>query len=353
MLIRGAGFLLRRLPRADAFHANRVVCGTQFLGVAPLPLLRHQDHLSASQREFLGRPNLAPLAALWYIRRIYVAHSATGGKEIRMHRMYAALRAGVFVAIMGSIAPCLMWAQDHSLAQAYKIISSKRFVDLTHSFSPLTPVWKGFGQAAFSRAADPKSGRPYTIERDGFRANFFSMVGQYGTHIDPPAHFDPQGETVDEIPVKQMILPLVVFDMTPMLLKDPDHALTVRDIKAWEAKHGRVPAGCFAALRTDMDKDWHTQPERFKRDPFPGWSLEAIKFLYQQRGIVANGHESLDTDATANLQSEKWLLMHGHWQIEGMAHLDQVPATGALIVVSWPKPEHGLGFPARAFAILP
>ena len=274
-----------------------------------------------------------------------------------MQRTYAALRAAVFTAIVVFTAACAMpsaaWSQDQSLAEAYKIIASKRFVDLTHSFSPLTPVWKGFGQATFSSAADPATGRPYTIDRDGFRANVFSLVGQYGTHIDPPAHFDPKGRTVDEIPVKQMMLPLVVFDITPMLKKDPNHALTVADIKAWEAKHGRVPAGCFAALRTDMDKDWKTDPRRFKRDPFPGWSLAAIQFLYRQRGIVANGHESLDTDDTADLESEKWLLTHGHWQIEGMAHLDQVPAAGALIVVSWAKPEHGLGFPARAFAILP
>jgi kynurenine formamidase len=247
----------------------------------------------------------------------------------------------------------LAQAQNDSLALAYKIIASKRFVDLTHSFSPSSPVWQGFGQATFSSAKDPKTGRPYTIAEDGFHAFSYSMVGQYGTHIDPPAHFDPNGMTVDQIPLKQMILPLVVFDITPLLKKDPNHAITIADIQAWESRHGRVPAGCFAALRTDMGKDWDGNPERFKRSPFPAWSFEAIRFLYEQRGIVANGHESMDTDTSADLRSEKWLLTHGHWQIEAMAHLDQVPQTGALIVVTWPKPEHGLGFPARAFAILP
>jgi kynurenine formamidase len=243
--------------------------------------------------------------------------------------------------------------QEKSLALAYHIIASKQFVDLTHSFSPLTPVWKGFGPATFSAAADPAIGRPYTINQDGFRAFFYSLVGQYGTHVDPPAHFDRNGKTMDEIPLKQMILPLVVFDITPMLKKDPNHALTVDDIKVWEAAHGRVPAGSFAALRTDMSKDWSTNPQRFKRYPFPAWSLQAIKFLYEERNIVANGHESMDTDTTPNLESERWLLDHGHWQIEVMTNLDTVPATGALIVVTWPKPKHGLGFPARAFAILP
>jgi kynurenine formamidase len=254
--------------------------------------------------------------------------------------------------IVSAAAPAAL-AEGGSLAEAYKIIESKKFVDLTHSFSPLTPVWKGFGQATFSRAANPRTGQPYTIAKDHFRAFFYSMVGQYGTHIDPPAHFALDGATMDQIPLKQMILPLVVFNMTPMLKRDPNHALSVADIKAWERKHGRVPAGSFAALRTDMYKDWNTDPKRFKRYPFPAWSLAAIKFLYEKRGIIANGHESLDTDTTPDLESETWLLQHGHWQIEAMANLDKLPASGALIVVTWPKVRGGLGFPARAFAILP
>ncbi len=262
------------------------------------------------------------------------------------------LRAGLSVALVIGIVPRAL-AQAGSLSDAYKIIASRQFVDLTHSFSPLTPVWKGFGPATFSSAADPATGRPYTIEHDEFRTFFYSMVGQYGTHVDPPAHFAPNGLTVDELPLKQMILPLVVFDITPLLAREPNHALNVADIESWEAHHGRVPPGSFVALRTDMSRDWDSRPERFKRYPFPAWSFEAIRFLYEQRGIVANGHESLDTDITNDLKSERWLLQHGHWQIEAMANLDKVRATGALIVVTWPKPLHGLGFPARAFAILP
>jgi kynurenine formamidase len=214
-------------------------------------------------------------------------------------------------------------------------------------------MWSGFGQATFAPARDPKTGEPYTIEKDGFRATVYSMVGQYGTHIDPPAHFSPDGATMDRIPVKQMILPLVVIDETPLLADDPNHALTVDDIIAWERAHGRVPAGSFVALRTDMAKDFEANPERFSRTPFPAWSLAAIRFLYEQRGVVATGHESMDTDITDEMASETWLLRAGHWQIEVMANLDRVPATGAVLVAAWPKVENGLGFPVRVFAILP
>src|ERR1700683_3775834 len=97
-------------------------------------------------------------------------------------------------------------ARDQSdLATAYRIISGKKFVDLTHSFGPETPVWSGFGQAKFSPAADPKTGEPYTIPKDEFRTTYYQMVGQYGTHVDPPAHFAENGITMDKIPLKDMI----------------------------------------------------------------------------------------------------------------------------------------------------
>jgi kynurenine formamidase len=244
-------------------------------------------------------------------------------------------------------------AADMTLADALKVIESKEMVDLTHSFGTNSPVWSGFGQMTMSAASDPATHLPYTIEKNGFRTIFYSMVGQYGTHVDPPAHFDENGMTMDKIPLKQMIMPLVVFDDTQYFAKDANHALTVDDIKEWEKKNGEVPKGAFAALRTDMYKDWDANPEKFKRYPFPAWSLDAIKYLFETRGVTAIGHEALDTDVTQTMESETWILKNGHYQIEVMANLDQVPEKGAVIVVTWPKVENGFGFPARAFAILP
>jgi kynurenine formamidase len=141
----------------------------------------------------------------------------------------------------------------------------------------------------------------------------------------------------------------VVFDATA----DPNHDFSLKDLRAWEERNGRVPKGAFAALRTGMSKEFEKDPEKFMRTPFPGWSLEAVKFLVEERGITAIGHESLDADTTEKMATETYLLTSGHYQIEVMANLDKVPAKGALIVVSWPKVKDGLGFPARAFAILP
>jgi kynurenine formamidase len=257
--------------------------------------------------------------------------------------------------VLATIACALLVAPAaaNDLDTVARILAGKSFVDLTHSFGPDSPVWAGFGQAKMTPAVDPQTGQPYTIPKDGFRATYYQMVGQYGTHVDPPAHFAEDGITMDRIPLKQMVLPLIVLDDTPYLAKDPNHAFSVDDLRAWEKKNGRVPKDTFVALRTDMSEDWDRDPERFKRSPFPAWSLDTVKFLIEQRGVTAIGHESMDTDTTDKMESETYILQHGHFQIEVMANLDKVPPRGALIIVTWPKVKDGLGFPARAFAILP
>jgi len=141
---------------------------------------------------------------------------------------------------------------ESDLARAYRTIAKKQFVDLTHSFSPDTPVWSGFGQAKFTPAFDPKTKRPYTITQDGFRTTYYDMVGQYGTHVDPPAHFAQDGITQDKIPLKQMILPLIVVDDTPYL-GNAGKGRADRGDLAEGARRPRLPGAriCNFAVRDD------------------------------------------------------------------------------------------------------
>ncbi|MGA2410613.1 MAG: cyclase family protein, partial [Candidatus Binataceae bacterium] len=78
------------------------------------------------------------------------------------------------LAIIAAAAAPPIAAQAGSLADAYRIIASKQFLDLTNTFSPVTPVWKGFGQAAFSAAENPATQQPYSIDHDGFRVTYYS-----------------------------------------------------------------------------------------------------------------------------------------------------------------------------------
>jgi kynurenine formamidase len=241
------------------------------------------------------------------------------------------------------------------LAEAYATLASRQFVDLTHTFGTSTPHWKGFGEE--------KVVELYTIKKDGFLVQQFTHVGQWGTHIDAPAHFHEGLRTVDQIDPKEMLLPLVVLDVHKQVEKNPDYVVTLADVRDWETRHGRIPEHAFVAMRTDWSKRWPNDAAMQNRDAagvahYPGWSKDVLKLLYEERRITASGHETTDTDpgvATTkdDYSLESYVLGTNHYQIEMLANLDKVPEAGALVMVTWPKPEGGTGFPARVIAILP
>lgn len=252
-------------------------------------------------------------------------------------------------------------ASEPSLARIQQILVAHKMVDLTHAFAPGIPHWPGF--------PDEKRTTIYSYEKQpatmgsGFFAETFTHVGQWGTHVDPPAHFAKGLRTIDQIELREMILPLVVIDVHAEVEKNPDYTLTLERVKIWETDHGPIPAGAFVALRTDWSKRWPDAAamENKGKDGiahYPGWSMEALKYLYEQRKITASGHETTDTDpglATSkdDYALETYVLGTNHYQIELLANLDQLPEAGAIVIVSFPKPKGGSGFPARVFAIIP
>ncbi len=262
----------------------------------------------------------------------------------------------VFVALA-----CAPAARQPTLTEIWQVLKTKQYVDLTHSFEPGIPHWKGFPEEKRDTLYwyDPNVG----TMGSGFYIQYFSHVGQWGTHVDPPAHFIRGLRTVDQIEVKEMVMPLVVFDVHEKVAANADYTITMDDVKAWEARNGAVPEGAFAVMRTDWSRRWPDMAAMQNKDAngvfhYPGWSLDVLKYLYEERKITASGHETTDTDpgsaTTADDYSlERYILGQNHFQIELLADLDKVPEAGALAVVSFPKPKDGSGFPARVFAILP
>lgn len=261
----------------------------------------------------------------------------------------------VFAQVFSLLSLAVSAHAQSDLMTAYATLSAKRWVDLTHAFGPSSPHWKGFGEETVKVL--------YTIPNDGFKVQQFTHVGQWGTHIDPPAHFHDGLRTVDQIPLDEMLMPLVVIDVHDEVSRNADYTLTIDDVRKWEEKHGRIPAHAFVAMRTDWSKRWPDGAALQNLDAeghahYPGWSREVLELLYVDRGITATGHETTDTDPGFQTDKddyslESYVLGLNHYQIELLAGLDQVPEAGALVMVSWPKPEDGTGFPARVVAIMP
>lgn len=241
------------------------------------------------------------------------------------------------------------------LLQALKVLKEKQWVDLTHTFGPNSPHFSAFDAAEIKTLFN---------HDDGFFAQSFTFAGQYGTHIDAPIHFVRDTRYLEELELKELVLPLVVIDKSKEATEDNNYTLTKEDIISFEEEHGEIEEGTFVALRTDWSKRWpdveaFNNKDKEGNNRAPGWGIEALKFLFEERKIKAIGHETFDTDSAIDYQrngtllGEYYVLERDTYQIELLTNLDKIPAKGSVIFNIVPKPEKASGFPVRSFAILP
>lgn len=242
------------------------------------------------------------------------------------------------------------------LLEIYHSLQDKKWIDLTHSLNADIPRFPALP------ALEKKD--IFTLA-DGFHVQQFSVVTQLGTHIDAPIHFVEGGRWLDEFALKDFLLPIFVIDKSQAVADNPDYRLTKEDVLEFEDQYGQIQAGSFVAFRSDWHKRWPSQDAMRNLDEAgvqhsPGWSHEALEFLIEERQVKAIGHETLDTDAGVEaaenggaLHQEYYVLSKDIFQLEVLANLDQLPATGALISIAFPHWEQATGSPVRAVAILP
>lgn len=194
--------------------------------------------------------------------------------------------------------------------------------------------------------------------------NNFTVSEHTGTHFDAPIHWisgrDLDNNAVDTAPPADFVAGAVVIDISQQSSADPDYLLTVADIEAWEAVHGRIPPRSWIMLRTDWSKrsvDDYTN----RRDDgahTPGPSAEAVKFLIDERDAHGMGVETIGTDAgQAHLLEPAYpahTLFHaaGRYGLQCMENLDQLPPTGSVIVAAPLKIKGGSGSPLRVLALV-
>lgn len=82
-------------------------------------------------------------------------------------------------------------------------------------------------------------------------------------------------------------------------------------------------------------------------------TLERIEL--EERGVTAVGHETLDTDGSADVRARGARLREVRARVRslsGRGH-GELPSTGGVIFVGLPKFDKFPGFPVRAWAVVP
>lgn len=246
----------------------------------------------------------------------------------------------------------------YQLWEDLKRLKKYRWIDLTHPLNNDSPYWGGVpsGEVELGKTVYDWGNELECLIQT------FKFPGQFGTHIDFPGHFIKGEALSEQYGVENMMYPLVVIDIADKVKEDVHYAVTVEDIKAYETKYGEIPEGAFVALYTGWSKRWPDMDAicNFDEDGgehSPGWSMEALQYIYEVCSAAANGHETLDTDASElavqadDLACERYVLQKGKLQVEVMCNLDQVPPAGAIVVVAFLPIEGATGMPVRMWAI--
>lgn len=240
-----------------------------------------------------------------------------------------------------------------------------KVVDLTQPLSPETPVINLPPMFAQSPGLSLEVISKYDDNGPAWYWNTITLGEHTGTHFDAPVHWvtgkDYANNTTDTIPVGQFVGPVCVIDCSAESAENNDFLLTRDYVEAWEAEHGKIPAGAWVFMRTDWSKrtgaDFLNANEDGPHSPGP--DPDCVRLLANERNVLGFGVETVGTDAGQAGGFEPPFpchnLMHGAGKL-GLAslnRLDQLPPTGAVVIAAPLKIVNGSGSPLRVVALVP
>ncbi|HYA25719.1 MAG TPA: cyclase family protein [Terriglobales bacterium] len=261
------------------------------------------------------------------------------------------MKAKTFIVGCALALALLLFAQRHQDSSSGSAFHS--VVDLTHTLDAQTPTYEVSGTPVYQAKTAA------TIEKNGYYAREISLPEHFGTHLDAPAHFARGMWTVDQIPPERLVAPLVVLDVTAAVKGNPDYQVAVGDIAKYEEAHGQIPANSVVIAYTGWDSRWNSTKDYRNADAsgvmhFPGYSLEAAKFLVEGRSVLGLGVDTLSIDygPSKDFPVHQYTLRHSLYHLENVANLESVPASGSTVVSAPMKLENGSGGPVRILVLV-
>ena len=243
---------------------------------------------------------------------------------------------------------------------------SLKVVDLTQPLGPDTPVIDLPPIFGASPGVTIDTISHFDDKGPAWYWNTIRMGEHTGTHFDAPVHWitgkDLPENRTDTIPARRFVGPACVIDISAETSKNEDFLLTPDGLKAWEGTHGQVPKGAWVLLRTG----WSTRKDKasflnVKADGphSPGFHQDTSLLLAKDRDVLGVGVETVGTDAgqaggfTPPFPNHTIMHGAGKFGLASLCNLDQLPATGAVLIAAPLKIVNGSGSPLRVLAIAP
>ena len=235
-------------------------------------------------------------------------------------------------------------------------------VNLSHTNDPAkTPLFPGDPRFRIETV--------FTVHHDGFLLEVVHEATHTGTHYSAPCHFREHARCMDDLSPADLVLPAVVIDVRDEVAADPDHIVTVADLKAWEDEFGQMPEEAAVLLWTGCSRFWADgdtdgEPNYYNCGSGrasvhqPGFSRNAVKWLIEtgvlgKRGALGTDTFGPDPSSDAAFMPTYLTLDRHRVTIENLAHLGSLPPTGAWIALGSPRNVNGSGASGTVFGFIP
>ena len=239
------------------------------------------------------------------------------------------------------------------------VLKEGRWIDLTWSFDEQSVYWPTNSPFRHETVFEGMNDQGY------YYSSFkFSAEEHGGTHFDAPIHFAKGANSVEKVPVEQLVGEGVVVDVTAKAAVNRDYQVSIEDFQLWEEKNGRIPDGAIVLLNTGFAQYY---PDKLRYTGttlagaagvenlhFPGLHPDAAKWLADQRKIKAVGLDtpSIDFGQSKDFMSHRILYAKNLTAYENLDNLNSLPAKGSWIIALPMKIRGGSGAPLRIVALI-
>jgi kynurenine formamidase len=199
-----------------------------------------------------------------------------------------------------------------------------------------------------------------THAEEGYFINRIAIGEHSGTHWGTPNTLIEGARSAEQVPIERLIAPVVVIDIREKVKQDVDYRLSVQDLQAWEAVHGKVAPGSIVILFTGWQDKWSNSTAFMNQDRqgvshWAGFGIQAAQFLVSEWQVAGLGTDThgVDPGNDQTFGASSAVYTADGIVLECLGGLDKLPPIGATVVIGGLPIQGGSGSPARVFAFLP
>ena len=228
-----------------------------------------------------------------------------------------------------------------------------RIVDLSVTIENAMPAHQTMPRPVYCRYLGHKEAleRALGTPNDPFTSaiEYIGMLNHVGTHVDAFFHTNPEGQTIDEMPLELFRGKAVALDFRHV----PDlGTIDVADLERAENQSGVKINGHFVFLNTGLHRRHYPRDSVMKSNP--GLTAAATHW-FADRGCKFHGVEGPSTDRPNDplFPSHRVCRDRGISHYEWLCNLEELIGRREFFFEGMPLKFHkGSGSPVRALAIL-